>query len=239
MQDKALASARSGTIIDPNQEWVVNTSVEDLPSDRLMQLQKKFRTKRDLYQYLDSRGKSRMRPHNLPSAARDTGIFFLVGVFLPPYSSCSKLFLGQVLTGKRQVLEKRQVPRLTAPKWPELALADIWKQVQADKVLMEYFPKASLLDIRLPSRPFFWGVMFALRPDYCEDLIAEAQDKRAAAGVVKPASQTILNIGITSKWADLLLEKPFTSRTSNDFGNTPLYFETIIRRISPVITDIR
>ena len=49
MQDKALASARSGTIIDPNQEWVVNTSVEDLPSDRLMQLQKKFRTKRDLY----------------------------------------------------------------------------------------------------------------------------------------------------------------------------------------------
>ena len=180
-----------------------------------------------------------MRPHNTPYAALDTGIFFLVGVFLPPYSSCSKLFLGQVLTGKRQVLEKRQVPRLTAPKWPELALADIWKQVQADKVLMEYFPKASLLDIRLPSRPFFWGVMFALRPDYCEDLIAEAQDKRAAAGVVKPASQTILNIGITSKWADLLLEKPFTSRTSYYLGNTPLLFETIIRRINPVITDIR
>ena len=53
----------------------------------------------------------------------------LVGVFLPPFPSCPKLFLGQILTGKRQVLDKRQVPRITAPKWPELALAGIWKQI--------------------------------------------------------------------------------------------------------------
>ena len=141
-------------------------------------------------------------------------------MFLPPFSNCPKLYLGQILTGQRQVLEKRNVPRMTAPKWPELGLATIWAQVQLDKELMEYFPKTSLLDMRPPSRQFFWGIMFALRGDFCEELIAEAQDKRAAAGVVRPQSHTILNIGITAKWADLLLEKPFTSRKYNDlFSN--------------------
>ena len=52
-----MCSMKSGTFLDPNQEYVVNASMQDLPPDRLVQLQKKFRTKRDLYEYLDSRGK--------------------------------------------------------------------------------------------------------------------------------------------------------------------------------------
>ena len=57
MMDKAMATPKVGTFLDPNSEYVGNASGYDPPQDRLMQLQKKFRTKRDLYQYLDSRGK--------------------------------------------------------------------------------------------------------------------------------------------------------------------------------------
>ena len=52
-----MATPKVGTFLDPNSEYVGNASGYDPPQDRLMQLQKKFRTKRDLYQYLDSRGK--------------------------------------------------------------------------------------------------------------------------------------------------------------------------------------
>ena len=58
MMDKAHATPKVGTFADPRQEYVGDAGVYDPPQDRLMQLQKKFRTKRDLYQYLDSRGKS-------------------------------------------------------------------------------------------------------------------------------------------------------------------------------------
>ena len=53
-------------------------------------------------------------------------MFVTVGVFLPPYDWSSKVYLGQLLTGKRRYLLKRQVPVLSAPRWPELSLADIW-----------------------------------------------------------------------------------------------------------------
>ena len=92
-----------------------------------------------------------------------------------------------------------------------MAIKDIWAQIQKDKQLMEYFPKSSALDNRPPNRSFFWGVMFTLRKDYCEELIAEAQAKRAEHGVKFPKAHTILNVGITKQWANLLLEKPFVS----------------------------
>ena len=83
--------------------------------------------------------------------------------------------------------------------------------VQPDAELLEYFPRYSALDTRLPPRDYFWGVMFALRPEFCEELIAEAQQKRAEAGVRKTQASTLLNVGITKEWAQALLARPFTS----------------------------
>ena len=50
-------------------------------------------------------------------------------MLLPPYDECSKLFLGQILTKQRKVLLKKDVPVLAAPKWPELALCDLWPKI--------------------------------------------------------------------------------------------------------------
>ena len=101
-----------------------------------------------------------------------------VGVFLPPYQQCTKLHLGQILAGKVQVLRKKDVPRLSCPKWPELGISTIWPQVQNDKELMTYFPKDYLLSKKQPPREFFWGIMQSVRPNYCETLIKEAQHRR-------------------------------------------------------------
>ena len=67
-------------------------------------------------------------------------IVLIVGLFLPPYDQCPKQFLGQVLTGKKKVLYRREVPRLSAPKWPELGMNEIWPKIKDDRVLQQYFP---------------------------------------------------------------------------------------------------
>jgi len=121
------------------------------------------------------------------------------------------LFLGEVITGKKRVLKKKDVPRLSAPHWQELSLKEIWPKVSQDKELLLYFPRESKLDMRPPDRTFFWGVMQTIRADFCEVLIGEAKAKRNQAISTVPKSNTILNIGITNEWANLLLEKPFVS----------------------------
>ena len=50
--------------------------------------------------------------------------------------------MAQILTKKKKVLLKKDVPVLQAPKWPELATADIWQKVQNDPRVMAYFPRA-------------------------------------------------------------------------------------------------
>ena len=128
-----------------------------------------------------------------------------VGIFLPPFEECPKVFLAQIITGKKQVVDKRLVPRLSAPKWPELSLKEIWERVKGDEQLMQYFPQRSPLDTKLPNRDFFWGVMFSVRLNYSEELVAEARRKRSQRHVIKPMANTLLNVGITRQWCDVLL----------------------------------
>ena len=54
------------------------------------------------------------------------------GAWLPPFSKCNKVFLGQILTGARNCLAKRDVPRLSVPKWPELGLPAVFPKVAGD-----------------------------------------------------------------------------------------------------------
>ncbi len=196
--------------------FVQGEGLEDLSEVELMSLQRKFRCKRDIYSYLDQRGKCSfaldMRPS--PSVASPLMSLLPVGVFLPPYEWCSKIFLGQLLTGKRKWVFRKDVPRLSAPKWPELALADIWPQIQEDRELLLYFPERATINAKLPNRDFFWGILQTLRQNYCEDLIAEAQDRRSAVKSRVPNANTILNIGVTKEMAQLLLRDTFNSRKS-------------------------
>ena len=53
--------------------------------------------------------------------------------------------------------------------------------------------------------------MFALRPEFCGELIAKARDKRAQTNKTGIPAQSLLNIGISRDWCNSLLAHPFTS----------------------------
>ena len=101
------------------------------------------------------------------------------GAWLPAYSKCNKVFLGQILTGARNCLAKRDVPRLSVPKWPELGLPAVWPKVAGDEVLMSYFPKEVAEDGHFPDRDHFWGVLQTIRSEFAQTLVQEAQHLRA------------------------------------------------------------
>jgi len=103
------------------------------------------------------------------------------------------------------------VPREEAPRWPELSLAVIWPQLAIDPLIMEYFPER-MPEGKNPPREFLWGILFALRPDFCQRLIHEAAEKRAAAKKQKPDTATIMNLGISKEWIKILLAEPYVSR---------------------------
>ena len=119
--------------------------------------------------------------------------------------------MGQILTKKKKVLLKKDVPITEPPKWPELSLADIWPKVVNDSEVTCYFPDWEQ-GKKLPPRPFFWGIIHALRGDWAEDLVLEAAEKRQACKPFRDAKNSILNIGIAKEWATILLEQPFISR---------------------------
>ena len=199
----------------PEIQFLQADGLEDLSALQLSSLKKKFRTKRDLYGYLDTQCKFFLLTDLTVQC------LLAVGYFLPSYEQCHKLFLGQVIAGKKQVLLRKCVPRLYAPRWPELNMADIWSQLARDDEVMSYFPSNFSINC-LPPREYFWGVLQALRPTYCEQLIDEASQKRAEFRCKEPNTQTLLNVGITKQWAELLLERPFTSRKYSLSGNRAL-----------------
>ena len=142
-----------------------------------------------------------------------TFFFCSAGILLPPFEATSKVFLGQILTKKKRVLLKKDVPVTQAPKWAELSLADLWPRVVNDSKVMQFFPDWEPGQ-KLPSRSFFWSVLFTLRGDWAEELVLEAAEKRQGFKPFKESKNSILNIGIAKEWADILLEQPFVSSKS-------------------------
>ena len=56
---------------------------------------------------------------------------------------------------------------------------EIWPRVEHDRELLEYLPDRRKLATKHLDRAFFWGVLQARRPEFCEALVREAQDKRS------------------------------------------------------------
>ena len=48
--------------------------------------------------------------------------------------------MAQLLTNKKRVLPKTEVPLESAPKYAELGLETVWEKVKGDADLMLYFP---------------------------------------------------------------------------------------------------
>ena len=68
---------------------------------------------------------------------------------------------------------------MSPPTWPEISVKAIWPEIESDKEIMQYFPERIPESTKLPSREFMWGVLYTLRPNYCEALIKEAMTIRS------------------------------------------------------------
>ena len=126
-------------------------------------LRDRFRSKTDLHDYMSNQCKYNIQFDFSPSYFQFTGRCWL------PQSRYTRLrFLQQILAEHKMVLQIEQIPTNAIKKhWYEYAVCNVLHLVQEDEELMKYFPD-ELLDGKFPDRRFFWGILFALRPEWAE-----------------------------------------------------------------------
>ena len=73
-----------------------------------------------------------------------------------------------------------QVPQFTVPNKPELALKLLICNIKNDRQLMKYFDIYRIEKGEFPEKQFFWGIMYAVRFDLTQAMIAEVIERRIA-----------------------------------------------------------
>ena len=76
----------------------------------------KFRSKKDLYSYLDLHCKRTVQ----------FMMHLLVQMYLPPLERVNKDFMKQVLAEKKQLLPKAEVRFIRVPDFDELSVKNLW-----------------------------------------------------------------------------------------------------------------
>ena len=103
----------------------------------------------------------------------------VVEAHLPSKQQCPFLFLQQLASGGKKYLTRHQVPPFIMPHWPELSVVRLWEDVQNDAAFAAYFP-SQLPKGKLPEKPFFWGIVHAIKPGYAKALMTGAIEARNA-----------------------------------------------------------
>ena len=101
----------------------------------------------------------------------------LVDAYLPSKKSCSLEFLQDLAEGKKKYLVRSKVPTFQIPSWPELGVGHHLEQVLADPVLKDYFPDRYRKG-KVPEKTYFWGVIFACKPEFAKAVLKEAMELR-------------------------------------------------------------
>jgi len=80
-----------------------------------------------------------------------------------------------ILIGKKKCLLQKDVPNRSVPKWPQLALKNIYSDViKAYPELLEYFPDPEPNSTRFPPREFFFAIFAALKPLDFDQMLKDA-----------------------------------------------------------------
>lgn len=119
----------------------------------------------------------------------------------------NKDFLKQVFAEQKTLLKRAELRTIVTPKFAEISVKNIFPKIQADPLLMKYFPDA-LPKGREPDREYTFNVLNTLRPSYMQDIIRHAQTVRTSATEDENMGETIL---ISKDWQAQLEEVPFIS----------------------------
>ena len=80
---------------------------------------------------------------------------------------------------RKKVLHQKNVPAKKIPGWPELGVKNCWGMIEQHcPEVLEYLPDPHGKNNILPEREFFWQVVYALRPEQCEQFILEVEQQR-------------------------------------------------------------
>ena len=120
-------------------------------------------------------------------------------------------FLQKVMNKKKSVLFQTQVKQLKVPCWPELAPSRVWHQAKFLPDFLSYMPDTWGPTSKLLERPFFYGVLVSLAPDFVTALIKDCRDKRRQANNLAKAQKPLAGVDIHPDWLKDLLDEPFTS----------------------------
>jgi hypothetical protein len=98
------------------------------------------------------------------------------------------------------------VRNLKVPCWPELATAKIWRQAIQFPGFRDYMPDNWCGDVRT-ERPFFYGVLTTLCPDFVTTLIKDCRTMRKAQRDSIKVERPLTGVKISKEWVGRLLEE--------------------------------
>ena len=110
--------------------------------------------------------------------------------------------MRDVICGTGQLaLQQRQVGNLQVPLWKELAMKKMWNRTKNNRYLIWFLPRS--WNERTAERLFFWGILFALFPQYCIDIIEDVRRQRYERKS-RAQQREPIEIAVTAEWKEAL-----------------------------------
>ena len=132
-------------------------------------------------------------------------------LYLPRSQNCPVEFLQQVLKKEKSVLNQNQVKQLQVPCWAELSPKKIWATAMQLPQFADYIPSTWTAESKLLERPFFYGILVSLAPDYVTALIKDCREQRAQLVELSKAVKPLAGVRIDATWMEELLADGFVS----------------------------
>lgn len=165
----------------------------------------RFRSKRDIHEYLSNHCKASNSQIN----------YNIVQLYLPKVDRVNKDFLKDVFAGRKHLIPLSQIRPIKVPDYDELSVKNLWPEVKEDKELSIYFPN-DFGDKNLPPREFFFNIINTAQPDYLAALIKHAHTLRFTSEKEEQKKELI---EVTDEWKTKLLSHPFYSSKLKDYNN--------------------
>lgn len=157
----------------------------------------RFRSKKDLYDYLLLQSKI-----SFILTATCSGQFYL-----PVRKKVTKDFLKLVFAGKKELIPQAQIRPISVPRFDELSVANLIKEVMTQKDLAKFFPEQRT-KADLPDREYFFNIINTVEPEYLAALVKHAQNQRVHAGEPQDNPNVI---EVTEFWRKELAASPYFS----------------------------
>jgi hypothetical protein len=111
--------------------------------------------------------------------------------------------MQQLLQQKKNFFLSKNISTMYVPAWPELALKFIWLEAYKVDEFNSFIPDEWTLTNKKADRPFFYGILCTLKPDYVQQVILDCRQQRDQQRKPPPCLQ-IKNI--PQGMIDMLLE---------------------------------